>query len=101
MRRSSSGVSPLSGEIAMPTLALTTTTHKRDSGSFFKAIKRMLAGENFFINHYTAATVPGDVFLAATMPGAPRRRGREPRPPTTWRPTSTLSESRLNEPTWC
>lgn len=50
-------------------LTLTTTTHKRDSGSFFKAIKRMLAGENFFINHYTAASVPGDVFLAATMPG--------------------------------
>ena len=50
-------------------LELTTTTHKRDTGSFFKAIKRMLAGESLFLNHYSATTVAGDVFLAATLPG--------------------------------
>lgn len=65
------GITAESGSmIAMSdALTLTTTTHKRDSGSFFKAIKRMLAGENFFINHYTATQTSGDVFLAATMPG--------------------------------
>ncbi|MFA6543641.1 MAG: TIGR00266 family protein [Limisphaerales bacterium] len=51
------------------TLALTTTTHKRDSGSILKAIKRMLAGESFFINHYSAEHAGGEVFLAATLPG--------------------------------
>ncbi len=50
-------------------LTLTTTTHKRDKGSFFKAIKRMLAGEDFFINHYSAEQAGGEVFLAATLPG--------------------------------
>jgi uncharacterized protein (AIM24 family) len=31
-------------------LALTTTTHKRDSGSLFAAAKRLLAGESLFLN---------------------------------------------------
>ena len=51
------------------TLALTTSTHKRDSGSILKALKRMLAGESLFLNHYAANTLAGDVFLAATLPG--------------------------------
>ena len=50
-------------------LTLTTTTHKRDAGSVFKAIKRMLAGESLFLNHYEATAASGDVFLAATLPG--------------------------------
>lgn len=51
------------------TLALTTTTHKRDSGSILAGLKRMLAGEDFFINHFSADKVAGEVFLAATLPG--------------------------------
>lgn len=51
------------------TLALTTTTHKRGSGSIMAGLKRMLAGEDFFINHYSADKVSGEVFLAATLPG--------------------------------
>ena len=51
------------------TLALTTTTHKRNSGSVLAGLKRMLAGEDFFINHYSADKVSGEVFLAATLPG--------------------------------
>lgn len=50
-------------------LALTTSTHKRDSGSVFAAAKRLLAGESFFLNHYSASSASGEVFLAATLPG--------------------------------
>ena len=50
-------------------LALTTTTHKRDSGSFFAAAKRLLAGESLFLNHFSATSAPGEIFLAATLPG--------------------------------
>jgi uncharacterized protein (TIGR00266 family) len=56
--------------IAMSTtLELTTTTQKRDSGSLLAGLKRLLAGESFFLNHYSANSVPGEVFLAATLPG--------------------------------
>ena len=51
------------------TLELTTTTHKRDSGSILAGLKRMLAGESFFVNHYSAGAQAGEVFLAATLPG--------------------------------
>ncbi len=50
-------------------LELTTSTHKRDSGSLFAAAKRLLAGESLFLNHYSASTASGEVFLAATLPG--------------------------------
>ncbi len=50
-------------------LTLTTTTHKRDSGSVLAGLKRMLAGESLFLNHYAASTASGEVFLAATLPG--------------------------------
>ncbi len=50
-------------------LALTTTTHKRDSGSILAGLKRMLAGESLFLNHYAALQHSGEVFLAATLPG--------------------------------
>jgi uncharacterized protein (TIGR00266 family) len=51
------------------TLELTTTTHKRDTGSFFAAAKRLLAGESLFLNHFSASAASGEVFLAATLPG--------------------------------
>lgn len=50
-------------------LELTTSTHKRDSGSLFAAAKRFLAGESLFLNHYSASYASGEVFLAATLPG--------------------------------
>jgi uncharacterized protein (TIGR00266 family) len=46
-----------------------TTTHKRGSGSVLRAVKRLLAGESFFLNHYTASGAGGDVWLAATLSG--------------------------------
>jgi len=50
-------------------LELTTTTHKRNTGSLFAAAKRLLAGESLFLNHFSASSVAGEVFLAATLPG--------------------------------
>lgn len=50
-------------------MSLSTTTHKRGSGSAFKALKRMLAGESFFLNHYQCAGNSGELWLATTLPG--------------------------------
>ena len=50
-------------------MSIETTTHKKSSGSFFKAAKRMLAGESFFLNHYTAGSNGGEVWLSTTLAG--------------------------------
>jgi uncharacterized protein (TIGR00266 family) len=34
-----------------------------------KAAKRLLSGESFFLNHYTASARGGELWLAATLPG--------------------------------
>lgn len=46
-----------------------TTTHKRSSGSILGALKRVLAGESFFLNHFTAGAQGGEVWIASTLPG--------------------------------
>lgn len=56
--------------IAMsPGVGVETTTHKKNSGGILKGIKRMLSGESFFLNHYTANNQPGTVWLATTHAG--------------------------------
>jgi len=56
--------------IAMsPSLQMTTTTHKKNSGGVMKGLKRMLSGESFFLNHYTAGNESGTVWLSATHAG--------------------------------
>ncbi len=56
--------------IAMsPDMQITTTTHKRNRGSVFGAIKRVLSGESFFMNHYAAGYNGGEVFLAPKITG--------------------------------
>jgi uncharacterized protein (TIGR00266 family) len=56
--------------IAMsPTLKMTTTTHKKTSGGIIKGLKRILSGESFFLNHYTAGSQSGTVWLGATHAG--------------------------------
>ncbi len=50
-------------------LGIETTTHKRGKGSVMGALKRMLTGESFFLNHYTASSGPGEVILATTLAG--------------------------------
>ncbi len=46
-----------------------TTTHKKGKGGIMKAMKRMLSGENFFLNHYTASSQGGHVVLGTTLAG--------------------------------
>jgi len=46
-----------------------TTTHKKGQGGIMKALKRMLTGENFFLNHFTAGGQGGELLLATTLPG--------------------------------
>ncbi len=46
-----------------------TTTLKKGSGGVLKALKRMIAGESFFLNHFTAGKAGDDVWLAPTLPG--------------------------------
>jgi uncharacterized protein (TIGR00266 family) len=47
----------------------TTTQQRGGGGGLLKAAKRLLAGESFFLNHYTAGPSGGEVWLAATLPG--------------------------------
>jgi uncharacterized protein (TIGR00266 family) len=46
-----------------------TTTHKKQSRGVLKAIKRMLGGESFFLNHFTAGPQGGEVWVAPVLPG--------------------------------
>jgi len=48
---------------------ITTTTHKKKSGGFFKAAKRMLAGESLFLNHFEPKQGSGEVFLGTSLAG--------------------------------
>jgi len=50
-------------------MRIETTTHKTGSGSVMKAMKRMLAGESMFLNHFTAGAHGGELWLATTLPG--------------------------------
>lgn len=50
-------------------VSITTTTHKKDQGNIFGALKRVISGESFFMNHYTAPSAGGEVWLAPTLPG--------------------------------
>ncbi len=56
--------------IAMSTdVDMQTTTYKKNSGGIMKGLKRMISGESFFMNHYTAGSNGGEVFLAPTLHG--------------------------------
>lgn len=50
-------------------MQITTTTLKKDKGSVLGAIKRVISGESFFMNHYSAQGQPGEVYLSTTLPG--------------------------------
>lgn len=50
-------------------MQIETTTHKKGKGGIMKGLKRMLAGEGFFINHFTAGANGGEIYLAPTLPG--------------------------------
>jgi len=50
-------------------VTIETSTHQKGKGGFIKGLKRLLGGESFFLNHFTAGTSGGEVWLAQTLPG--------------------------------
>lgn len=50
-------------------MAIRTTTQSRGSSGIMSGLKRVLAGESFFVNHFTAGPRGGEVILAATLAG--------------------------------
>lgn len=52
-----------------PGMSVNTTTYKRDQGNILGAVKRMFSGESFFMNHYTAPSQGGEVWVAPTLMG--------------------------------
>lgn len=56
--------------IAMsPSIQMKTSTHTKTSGGIIKGLKRMLSGESFFLNHYSAGNDGGTVWLGAVQAG--------------------------------
>ncbi len=48
---------------------ITTTTHKRDSGSITRALKRLLSGESLFLNHFSSPRAGAELWLGTPLPG--------------------------------
>lgn len=56
--------------IAMsPSVSMQTSTHTKSSGGIMSGLKRMVSGESFFLNHYTAGSQGGKVWLGAVHAG--------------------------------
>lgn len=50
-------------------VAIRTDTLSRGGGGVMKGLRRMLSGESFFLNHFTASGAPGEVWLAPKLAG--------------------------------
>lgn len=50
-------------------LGVETTTHQRGKGGLLKAVKRVFAGESFFLNHFSTTDLPGEIWLGSTLAG--------------------------------
>ncbi len=50
-------------------MSITTSTHKKGSGSLLKALKRMVAGESLFLNHFEPQNGPGELWLGTALAG--------------------------------
>jgi uncharacterized protein (TIGR00266 family) len=48
---------------------VTTSSRNKSSGGFFKGVRRMFAGENFFLNHFVATAPDQEVLLAPILMG--------------------------------
>jgi len=58
------------GMIAMdPGITVETTTQKKGGGGFLKGLKRMLGGENLFLNHFTAAGPGQTLYVGPSLLG--------------------------------
>ena len=49
--------------------SIQTTTRQKSKGGLLAGAKRLLGGESFFINQFTAGQAGGEVWLATTLPG--------------------------------
>lgn len=50
-------------------LDVETTMHKKGSGGFIKAVKRLFASESLFLNHFTATRESGELWLGSALAG--------------------------------
>lgn len=50
-------------------LTIETTTHKKGKGGVTKALKRMIGGESFFVNHYQSEHSGAQLYLAPALSG--------------------------------
>ncbi|HTE43474.1 MAG TPA: TIGR00266 family protein [Steroidobacteraceae bacterium] len=50
-------------------VGITTSTHKRKSGSMLKAVKRLLAGESLFLNHFSSPRAGAELWLGTPLAG--------------------------------
>lgn len=50
-------------------MAIQTTTRQKKGGGLLRGAKRLLGGESFFINNFTAGSRGGEVWLATTLAG--------------------------------
>ncbi|MEZ5511682.1 MAG: TIGR00266 family protein [Gammaproteobacteria bacterium] len=48
---------------------ITTSTHKKGKGGILKAIKRMVAGESLFLNHFEPKSGSGELWLGTALAG--------------------------------
>lgn len=48
---------------------ITTTTHKKGSGSLLKSLKRVLGGESFFLNHFETSRDEAELWLGTNLAG--------------------------------
>ncbi|HET8731023.1 MAG TPA: AIM24 family protein, partial [Moraxellaceae bacterium] len=50
-------------------LAVETTSHQKGTGGLLKAVKRVFAGESFFLNHFSTTDRPGEIWLGSSLAG--------------------------------
>ena len=50
-------------------MGISTSTYKKGGGSIFKAVKRLFAGESFFLNHFSAQGGPAEIWLSPVLMG--------------------------------
>lgn len=50
-------------------VSISTSTHAKGGGGMMAGLKRMIAGESFFLNHYNGGARGGEVWVAATLAG--------------------------------
>ena len=50
-------------------MQITTSTHKKGKGGLLKSIKRALAGESFFLNHFEPSGQAGEIWLGTNLAG--------------------------------